>query len=146
MKFDFNDLSKALDGVSKITVHGGLASKITALVIVTVIALVILAFAPHNFFTYIIAAGILIIVLPAIQRLINLADRNPQAALFDGAEYLLHEQIVHFSKTERQLTNEDKKPVQPEKIEGDLANSQIAAQPDQETIRLEQDFIGGDKS
>lgn len=138
MKFDLNDINKALDGVSKVTLRGGLASKIIAMIIVTIIALVILTFAPQNHFTYIIAGGILIIVLPAIHRLINLADRNPQAALLDGAEFIAHEQIVHFSKTERQLTNDDKKPIQPDNIEGEFANPQIAAQPDQESIQVEQ--------
>jgi len=42
--------------------------------------------------------GILLLAFVIFWRLINFADRNPQAALLEGAEFIIHEQIVHASK------------------------------------------------
>jgi len=67
-------------------------------------------------------------------RVINFADRNPQAALLEGSEFLMHERMVHSSKSSAVLPLSEIEPVQPEPIEGPDANPEIAEIPDEDVF------------
>ena len=39
-----------------------------------------------------------LLAFPLLWRLINFADKNPQAAILEGAEFLMHQQLVLGTK------------------------------------------------
>ena len=105
------DIGKVLQNVSAIKLPGGVVGKVCAVLIVASICIGGVAAISKN--EWVIVAGIAAIFLlafPSIWRLINFADRNPQAALLEGAEFLLHQQMVMGTKTNPVI------PLQPEAI------------------------------
>jgi hypothetical protein len=125
------DLDKVLQRVSGVKLPGGVVGKICVVLIVASICILGLALATRNEWISVAAiVAIFLLVFSLLWRLINFADRNPQAALFEGAEFLLHEQILAASKYE---------PVIPRSLDSlteerptDLSQADIAAlnQPD----------------
>jgi hypothetical protein len=47
---------------------------------------------------YVVLGLVTLICFITIMRLINFANKNPQAAILDGAEFLVHQQIEHAAK------------------------------------------------
>lgn len=47
---------------------------------------------------------------PMLWRLISFADKNPQAAILEGAEFLLHQQLVQGSKDIPAITGDATTP------------------------------------
>ena len=91
MNFDFK---KTLQTVSGIKLPGGVVGKVSLVLIVVCICIAAMATFSGN--DWISGGGILLIfllVFPMLWRLINIADRNPQSALLDGTEFLIHEQL-----------------------------------------------------
>ncbi|MGB5957673.1 hypothetical protein [Pseudomonas sp.] len=135
---------KAIEGLTKITLRGGVVGKVTFAVVFISLSLALIAWSVKNIWISAAALGaVFILAFSMLWRLINFADRNPQAALLEGAEFIVHEQIVHASKSQHRLTAEEVRPIQPEPIEGPSANPEIALLPDQESD--DQKKIGGDK-
>jgi len=84
----------ALAGVSKISLSGGIVGKICIVLIVIAIAISTISFSFKNFWVTIIALVMLfILAINILNRLISLAGKNPIAALFEGSELLVHEQM-----------------------------------------------------
>lgn len=141
LPFDFD---RALEGLIKVTLRGGLVGKVTFSVVVVSLAMATIAWSVKNLWLSLGAlAAVFLLAFVMLWRLINFADRNPQAALLEGAEFLMHEQIVHATKSNPTLSAEATVQVQPEAIEGQLANPEIADIPDEEVIEAEN--IGGNR-
>jgi hypothetical protein len=97
MNFDFD---KILGHVSKVKLSGGVVGKACTVLIVTAVCLAGLGMTSGN--DWIIGGGmvgILLIVFVMLWRLINFADKNPQSALLEGAEFLVHQQMILGTKT-----------------------------------------------
>ena len=137
MNLPFN-FDRALEGLSKITLKGGVVAKVTFAVVAVSLALTMIAWSVANIW---LSAAALFFVFTLsftmLWRLVSFADRHPQAALLEGAEFLVHEQIVHSSKSMPVIPLDQSIPIQPELIEGAAANPEIAQQPDQDTQALE---------
>ena len=89
----------SLGQFTKIKLPNGLVGKITTLLIIMVICLSTIAIKINN--TWIIILIIIIIPLsciPIVLKLISFADKNPQAALLEGGQFIMHEQIQLASK------------------------------------------------
>lgn len=90
---------KAFDGLAKVTLRGGVVGKITFAVSLVAFALATIAWSAKNVWISAGALGLIAcIAFPLLWRLINFADKNPQAALLEGAEFLVHEQMAHAAK------------------------------------------------
>ena len=128
------DLDKVLQKVSAIKLPGGVVGKVCAVLIVASVCIGGIAAVAKN--DGVIVAGIAAIFLlafPMLWRLINFADKNPQAALLEGAEFLLHTQMVLGSKTNPVITVEpetitEERPVQLPPEEQAQLNQPEAAQ------------------
>ena len=60
----------------------------------------VIASAVHMVWVSVLALALLFLLsFPLLWRLINFAEKNPQAALFEGAEFLAHEQMQLGMKT-----------------------------------------------
>ena len=93
------DIEKVLQKVSGIKLPSGVVGKVCLVLIVVSICVGGMTVYSGN--EWIIAGGIIVIfllVFPMLWRLINFADCNPQAALLEGAEFLIHQQILMGTK------------------------------------------------
>lgn len=126
---------KAIEGLTKVTLRGGVVGKVTFAVGFVSLALALIAWSVKNIWISAAAlAAVFLLAFSLLWRLISFADRNPQAALLEGAEFIVHEQIVHASKSQVRLTGEAAKPIQPEPVSGVSANPEIALLPDQDEV------------
>lgn len=129
---------KAIEGLTKVTLRGGVVGKVTFAIIFVSLALALIAWSVKNIWISAAALGaVFALSFSMLWRLINFADRNPQAALLEGAEFIVHEQIVHASKSQAKLTSEDIEPTQPDPVEGPSADPVVAMLPDQELLDSE---------
>lgn len=136
MQLPFN-FDRAIDGLSKVTLRGGVVGKVTFAVVLVSMALGAIAWSVSNIWLSAAAlAMVFTLAFVMLWRVINFADRNPQAALLEGAEFLVHQQIIHATKALPKLPLPQLEPVQPEAIEGSAADSQLAQIPDQEQAAL----------
>ena len=95
------DLSGMLKNVSKIKLPGGVVGKTTMAMMVVLLSVVGLAGFSRNDLIIGCTIGMVGLILSIfVWRLINFADKNPQAALLEGAEFLVHEKIAMASKNE----------------------------------------------
>jgi hypothetical protein len=134
LPFNFDS---AIDGLTKVTLKGGVVGKVTFAVVLISVAIAAIAWSIQNL--WISAAALVMIFTLAftmLWRLINFADRNPQAALLEGAEFLIHAQLVHSTKGHPTLPINQIEQVQPEAIEGPSADERLARLPDQDVEPL----------
>jgi hypothetical protein len=98
------DIGTAVQNVSKVTLKGGLAGKICQVLMVISLAAAAIAWSVKLLLVALLAlAMIFILSLIVLWRLISLADRNPHSALMEGAEYLIHEQLMTQAKDQPQF-------------------------------------------
>ena len=136
MQLPFN-FDRAIDGLAKVTLRGGVVGKVTFAVVLVSLAMGAIAWSVSNIWLSGAALGMVFTLsFVMLWRLINFADRNPQAALLEGAEFLVHQQIVHATKALPTLPLPQLEQVQPEPVEGASADATLAQVPDQETTTL----------
>jgi len=136
LQLPFN-IDSAISGLSKVTLRGGVVGKVTFAVSFVSLALGAIAWSVANIWLSAAAlAMVFSLAFVMLWRLISFADRHPQAALLEGAEFLVHEQIVHATKGLSTIPLSQIEQVQPEAIEGLAADVELAQIPDQETRSL----------
>lgn len=98
MKLPFG-LDSALQNVSQVKLKGGAIGKICHALIFVVVSIALISWSVCVVWVA-LTAMILIFGLSCIVfcRVLNLAEKNPQAALMEGAEYLVHEQMMIGTK------------------------------------------------
>lgn len=106
---DFH-LGSILDKVAKISLRGGVVSKVCIVLIVVALVMGAIAWTVKIVWVSVLAA-VLVFVLcfTMLWRLISFADRNPQAAILEGAEFILHEQLLRLGTKELPLLTVDPK-------------------------------------
>jgi hypothetical protein len=94
MSFD-----KALESLKTVNLRGGIFGKTALLLIVLSICVAAVCIKTDIWWLQIgLMLPLMGIVLYALKRVLDFAERNPQAAIMDGAELLVHERIVHARK------------------------------------------------
>lgn len=74
--------------------------KVCTVLVVVSVSMAVIAWAAKLVWVSIIALGLLFLLcFPILWKLLNFAEKNPQAALFEGAEFLAHEQMQFGMKT-----------------------------------------------
>lgn len=100
MPFPF-DLDKIMQSVSKIKLKGGTVGKICYVLIFIALFMTTIALIMRNIWVSFMALSLMfILVFTFLWRLISFANQNPQAALMEGAELLIHEQIKMGTKNQ----------------------------------------------
>ena len=88
------DIHSILDSASKITLSGGVVGKVCKVLIFVALAFAIIAWSVKVVWVSAIALGMLFLLcFPILWRIVSFADRNPQAAILDGAEFITMEQL-----------------------------------------------------
>ena len=99
------DLDKILERVSKVKLTGGLVGRVCTVVLVSCVVIGVLgALSRNEWVMGGVVVAILIIVFPMLWRVISFAEKNPQVAILDGAQFLKHEQLVLASKGVPEIT------------------------------------------
>ena len=90
---------------SKVSLKGGVVNKICRVLIILIVgASAVLCFVRNVWLAAFVICGIFIIVGYFLNRLCSLAEKNPQVALMDGVEYLMHEQLTIQTKNNPSIT------------------------------------------
>ncbi|NSL89336.1 hypothetical protein ECE50_021015 [Chitinophaga sp. Mgbs1] len=93
------DLNKLIRNVSKVKLSGGVFGKTCQVIIIIALCFVAIAFIAKNLWISIAAmVFIFIIAFVFLWKLLSFANKNPQAAILDGAEFLVHQQIEYAAK------------------------------------------------
>jgi len=93
------DITKALESIQRVKLRGGVVGKMTLLLIVVACVLGAVCFTignPHYIIVIVIIVSAL--VFYGMKRCFDFAEKHPQAAIMEGAEFLVHEQLLHASK------------------------------------------------
>jgi hypothetical protein len=102
------EITKTLGQLSNVRLHGGVVGKVSLAVIVGSCALGAIGVATHNPWVQgACVLGILGLATPLLWRLIGFARANPEAALLEGAEFLVHTQLTLASKNQPEFTDPD---------------------------------------
>ena len=100
----FFDLDSILHTASKITLPGGVVGKVCKVLIFIALAFAAIAWSVKVVWVSVTALGTLFVLCFVILwRLVSFADRNPQAAILEGAEFLMHEQLRLGTKATPEL-------------------------------------------
>jgi hypothetical protein len=92
--------ARSSNTIQKIKIPGGMVGKICGVLMITAISAAAMVVATRNIWVALIAIVLLFaVVLILGLKLIDFAKTNPQAALMEGAEFLLHEQITLGTKS-----------------------------------------------
>lgn len=112
-----DDMGKVFAKATKIILPDGVVAKVAYIIIVFLLCS---AFISNNISNEWIKAGIVVLgflfAFPLAWRLINFADKNPTAALFEGNQFLIHEQMRMGIKGKPSLPASNGKPVPGKKM------------------------------
>ena len=98
------DFEKALESVKTIKLTGGVFGKTSLVLVIMCICVTAITIKIGIWwFSLILALPMLGLVFYALKRVFDFADQNPQAAIMDGAELLVHEKIVHGMKDNEEI-------------------------------------------
>ncbi|MFA6198128.1 MAG: hypothetical protein WC734_03175 [Patescibacteria group bacterium] len=112
------DISKLIKTATGIKLKGGIFTKVCVVIIIVSLCIFGIAIRANN--QWMSIGSILLIFIFAIVilwRLINFANKNPQAAILEGAEFLIHEQIQLAAKGKPEISKklsemEEDKPIE----------------------------------
>ena len=93
------NFEKTLEIIKSIRLTGGVFGKTTLLLIVLCVCVAAIS---YKIATWWLALFLMIplmgLVFYSLKRCLDFAEKNPQAAIMDGAEFLVHEKIIHGKK------------------------------------------------
>lgn len=100
------DIGELVNNVSKVTLKGGIFAKTCSVLIIVAISMLGISFFAKNIWISGISIFLIFfLTLVILWRLINFANKNPQAAILEGAQFLVHEQIQLAAKGIPSLPN-----------------------------------------
>ena len=100
-QYDLNSIAHTISGLK---LKGGLSGKICHVLIFVALAMAAIAWSVQVIWVAVLSLSmIFVLTMVMLWRLINLADKNPQSALMEGAEFLVHEQLQFGTKQQPQM-------------------------------------------
>lgn len=126
------DVGKLIENVSQIKLKGGIFSKASTVLIVISVCIFGIAALTGNLYVSCAAIGLIfILAFVILWRLINFANKNPQAAILEGAEFLVHEQIQLAAKGITSIPQSLSTLIEETPIKIDNESQRLANQPDE---------------
>jgi hypothetical protein len=98
------NLQSILHHVSKIRLPGGMVGKVCMVLIIVALSMVAIAWSVK--IVWVSALTVILLFLLCfvmLWRIISFADKNPQAAILEGAEFLMHEQLMLGTKANPEI-------------------------------------------
>jgi membrane protein implicated in regulation of membrane protease activity len=126
------DIGKLINNVSQVKLKGGIFAKASIVIIIVAICMVAIAVPLGNVWVSCGTIGLVfILAFVILMRLINFANKNPQAAILEGAEFLVHEQIQMAAKGMKEIPNALTTMTEDSPIKIDSITQKEADQPDE---------------
>ncbi|WP_162592886.1 hypothetical protein [Variovorax sp. PBL-E5] len=98
------NFEKVLDSIKTIKLTGGIFGKTSLVLIVLCICVAAVALKVDVWWVPLaLMLPLMALVAYAFKRCLDFAEKNPQAAIMDGAELLIHERIAHAMKGQDSL-------------------------------------------
>jgi hypothetical protein len=111
---DSLDISAMFSKISNVRLRGGVVGKVSTVLISVCAASAIISWSVRLWWISLIAiVGLLGLCYRMLNRLIDFADKNPHAALFEGAEFLAHERLQLGTKAVPELSAVSSPPQPP---------------------------------
>ncbi len=127
------DIGKLIKNVSRIKLKGGIFSKASTVLIVIAVCIFGIAALTRNIWVSCAAIALIFtLTFVILWRLINFANKNPQAAILEGAEFLVHEQIKLAAKGIDSIPQTLATLIEETPVEVNPLVQEIANQPEQE--------------
>lgn len=102
------NFEKAIENLKSIKLSGGIFGKTNLLLLVLTVCVSSVAWKIGSWWFALIVLLILMgLIFYAIKRCFDFAMHNPQAAIMDGSEFLVHERIVHGIKNQGSFLPKD---------------------------------------
>jgi hypothetical protein len=140
------DLHSILDTASKITLPGGVVGKVCKVLIFIALAFAAIAWSVKVVWVSVAALGMLFLLCFVILwRLVSFADRNPQAAILEGAEFLMHEQLRLGTKANPQLPAGEEDLIEATPVTLSPEERETIQEPDSDTPQLPESEDGGEE-
>jgi hypothetical protein len=93
------DISKALERLKRINLKGGVFGKTTILLIVLCICVSVVCISTKVWWmALVLMVPLMGMIFYALKRCFDFAEANPQAAIMEGAEFLVHEKLLFREK------------------------------------------------
>lgn len=125
------DIGKLIKNVSRIKLKGGIFAKASVVIIVVALCIFGIAALTGNIYVSCGAIGLIfILAFVILWRLINFANKNPQAAILEGAEFLVHEQIQLAAKGVGSFPQSISNPIEDTPVLINNESEQLANLPD----------------
>jgi hypothetical protein len=125
------DFDSIPDFVKKIRLRGGVVGKTAYIVIFAILSLAVIALSVRDvWISGMCAAMVFILVLVIGVSMLRFAERNPQAAILEGAEFLLHQQMTIGMKGNPEI------PANPRDDISDPSAPQILLPPSEQADEL----------
>jgi len=134
------DINKMIRNVSEVKLRGGLFAKASIVIIVVSLCIFGIAAFLGNMWVS-IGAIVLIFTLAFVimWRLINFANKNPQAAILEGAQFLVHEQMQLAAKGVKEIPQSIDQLTEDKTLIIDDKTKEEAEKPDVESKNEGQD-------
>lgn len=117
------DISKALERLKSVNLKGGIFGKTTTLLIVLCICVSAVCISTKVWWiALVLMVPLMGMVFYALKRCFDFAQTNPQAAIMEGAELLVHERLLFGQK------NQEGDPL----LEATVVDHEVPALPDAE--------------
>jgi hypothetical protein len=129
-------LDSVANSVSNLKLRGGLAGKICHVLIFFFVGVAVVSWSVQV--VWVAAAGLaasFVLAFVMLWRLINLADKNPQSALMEGAEFLLHEHLKIAQKGLPEVAVDPAEVVQIAPLVLSESEQRLLNSPDQEETK-----------
>jgi ABC-type bacteriocin/lantibiotic exporter with double-glycine peptidase domain len=131
VKFPFN-LDETINGLTKVTLRGGVVGKVTFTLCLVCIVMLGMVYTFHNIWlTSITLAMMFCMVMVMLWRVINFADRHPEAALLEGAEFIVHQRMLHEAKSIKTIKADEIEKIEAEEGNRVTVSQEAALIPDQ---------------
>ena len=93
------DFGKLIKSVTKVKLNGGIFGKTCTVLMVIAVTFFGIVWIANNIWVCVLAISLVsIMAFILLWRLINFANKNPQAVILEGAEFLIHQQIELAAK------------------------------------------------
>ena len=130
-KLPFN-LESVLEKVSKVKLSGGVVGKVCTTLIIVALSTAVICWSVGQVWVAILALVLLFLLsFVMLWRVISFADKNPQAALLEGAEFLVHQQLAYGSKENPEVDVSDQPRLTEPQIE-ELPSPEIQSEEDEQ--------------
>lgn len=143
MEKSFN-LQSMLQHVSNIRLPGGMVGKVCTVLIIVSLSMSVIAWSVKLVWVSVLAIILLFLLcFVMLWRVISFADKNPQAAILEGAEFLMHEQLMLGTKANPEIKAAIEKYAEAHVVTLSPIEEKKVLQPDPPELQIPTDTSDG---